>query len=93
MFSSLYHHEFVRSSKHDTVQAHCQGVCAPDGSRKVKTQYLLVFFLSFVSNSLAYITIPKNKEKQTLKQKINCNITSANLVSLKKLKKVGKAPL
>ena len=37
------------------------------------------FYLSFVSNSLAYITIPKNKEKQKLTETKDqlYNITSA----------------
>ena len=37
------------------------------------------FYLSFVSYSLAYISIPKNKEKQKLteRKKNNCNITFA----------------
>ena len=53
------------------------------------------FYLSFVSNSLAYISIPKNKEKQKLteRKKTTATLRLPNLVSLKKLKKVGKASL
>ena len=53
------------------------------------------FYLSFVSNSLAYISIPKNKEKQKLteRKKTTATLRLPNLVSLKKLKQVGKASL
>ena len=71
-------------------------------NRKVKTQNLfysffitVYFYLSFVSNSLVYISIPKNKEKQKLteRKKTTATLRLPNLVSLKKLKQVSKASL
>ena len=75
-------------------------------SRKVYILYMLLlqliffiiisahFYFSFVSNSLAYITIPKNNETEiNWNEKSTPTLRLPNLVSLKKLKKVGKAPV
>ena len=74
MVCSLYHQEFlrVRSSKLVTVQF-----------KLIDRVYVYRTVHTFVSNSLVYITIPQNKEKQKLTETKNqlqhyvCLISSA----------------